>query len=248
MGSALERGGVPAADPTPRQRLPEGDRGHTACRGTGEVPCGPHRGSTTLGCSGEGVALSWGSLALPPSGDSAPTAVASARELGQHGHPLGLTDKVGTSTDHWRPRPGQALCRSYSRNKFLLHLFFSTVSSLEEAHHSTSVSSQSVCCSRSLKGLLVCRMSPVTGQGSSDGKAKLVGFVTQLRVDGVIQPQDLVQCQKHVHLLKWLLLCTNRSLSCSPVLPPTLARGRLLDVQCLLSWGFPHFCVSPRCY
>lgn len=76
---------------------------------------------------------------------------------------------------------------------------------LKEAHHFTSVSSQSLCCSWSLKGLLVCRMSPVTGQGSSDGRARLVGFVTQLWVHGVIQPQDLVQCQKHVHLLQWLL-------------------------------------------
>lgn len=81
---------------------------------------------------------------------------------------------------------------------------------LKEADHFTSVSPQSVCCSWSLKGLLVCRMSPVTGQGSSDGRAGLVGFVTQLWVDAVIQPQDQVQCQKHARLLKWLLWAVHK--------------------------------------
>lgn len=48
-------------------------------------------------------------------------------------------------------------------------------------------------------------MSSVTAQGNSDERAGLVGFATLLQVDGVIQPQDLVWCQKPIYLLKKLL-------------------------------------------
>lgn len=106
-GSALQHGGVPATHPTARQRpvgtrvgTPEGDRA-TQPAGTRGTCCVVP--TETLGFSGECMALSWGFLPLA-SGDqqgwsvhSALTAVASARELGQ---PLGMADKVGTSTDH----------------------------------------------------------------------------------------------------------------------------------------------------
>lgn len=132
---------------------------------------------------------------------SALTAAASARE------------KAGTLWGwliKWEPAQ---TTRAPSQDRLCLALTagtreFSTCA-LKEAHGFTSVSSQSVCCSWSLKGLLVSRMSPVTGQGSSDGRAGLVGFVSQLWVEGVIQPWDLVQSQKHAHL-KWLLWAVHK--------------------------------------
>lgn len=47
-------------------------------------------------------------------------------------------------------------------------------------------------------------MSSGTAQANSDERAGLVGFATLLRADGVIQPQDLVPCQKPIYLPKYL--------------------------------------------
>lgn len=137
---------------------------------------------------------------------------------------------MGTCTDTGAPSQDR-LCLALTAGT----REFSTCA-LKEAHDFISVSSQSVCCSWSLKGLLVCRMSPVTGQGSSDGRAGLVGFVIQLWVDGVIQPQDLVQSQKHAHLLQWLLRAVHKlKPELLSVLPPTSAwDGSWMFSACLV--------------
>lgn len=144
---------------------------------------------------------------------SPPSFWGPARLGSVHSAPTAVPSAMGTLWG-WRIKwePAQTT-GDPSQNSLCLALTAGTsvfTCALEKAHRFTSASSQSVCCSWSLKGLLVCRMSPVTGQSNSDGRAGLGGSVTQLRVDAVIQPQDLVQCQKHVHLLKWLLWAVHK--------------------------------------
>lgn len=106
-------------------------------------------------------------------------------------------------------------------------------------------------------------MSSVTARCNSNERAGLLGFATLLRVDGVIQPQDLVRCQKLIYLLKELLWivhkvklelssCTDSCFSmgmavgCSPSFPATCLAGHLLPLcQHSLSQGSsPTLCST----